>query len=164
MDGGYIRDGQTGQPVGGGTAGQPGRAGETAPAAGQADRQQAWLRFPVPDRVVARPVPPKGIPAPSGDGLATFVQPEERQAEERIEPDIRKIQAMGSRSLPDDGYQEQLTKLTRQLKIQQKEIQELIRSGHQMEDPRRQQRTIERMMERLRGQMRLERLQHGRDG
>lgn len=119
--------------------------------------------LPAADRVIARTLPPKKIPSPAKDAKVQLQLLQEQPAGKLSEEDIRTVQVMGNKIQTENEYEERLTKLTEQIKIQKEEIDKLAVSQRKLNDPRRHQRIIERMMKQLRGQLRLERLQSGND-
>ena len=119
--------------------------------------------IPVPDRVIARTLPPRGMESPVQDAPAQLRFLQEQPAGKLSEDDIHTVQVMGNKVRTANEYEERLTTLTEQITAQKAEIDELMQNNRKLSDPRRQQRVIERMMKQLRGQIKLERLQRGND-
>lgn len=119
--------------------------------------------IPVPDRVIARTLPPRGMESPVQDAPAQLRFLQEQPAGKLSEDDIHTVQVMGNKVRTANEYEERLTTLTEQITAQKAEIDELMQNNRKLSDPRRQQRVIERMMKQLRGQLKLERLQRGND-
>lgn len=119
--------------------------------------------FPLPDRVIARPLPPRQVPAPVQDAEKQLEQMREQTTEETAKKDISVVQVMKNQARTVNEYEERLTKLTENLAAQKAEIEELMQSQRQINDPRMQQRMIERVIRQLGRQLRLERMQRGKD-
>lgn len=119
--------------------------------------------LPVPDRIIARTMPPRGMESPVQDARTQLQFLQEQPAGKLSEEDIHTVQVMGNKVRTVNEYEERLTKLTEQITAQKVEIEELMQNHRKLSDPRRQQRIIERMMKQLRGQLKLERLQRGND-